>query len=50
MVKSQKKIQREIFFEINVFGIKYVLKHSESIKKSKFVVENFHFLAIFVKI
>lgn len=43
MVKSQKKKFNGIFFfEINIFGLKYVLKHSESIWKKNFF-ENFFF-------
>ena len=52
----EKNFQREIFFEINFFGLEYVLKHSESILKKKF--KNFgrkfsllvifdHFLTVF---
>ena len=36
MVQSKKKISTGIFFEINFFGLKYVLKHSESIPKNFF--------------
>ena len=32
----EKNFQREIFFETNFFGLKYVLKHSESIPKKTF--------------
>ena len=49
---SPRKILTEIFFEINFFGLKYVLKDSESIPKKIFFAiffENFLFLAIFVK-
>ena len=53
MVKSQKKHSKGNFFETNFLGLKYVLKHSESIPKknffSKFFFENFHFLTTFVK-
>ena len=48
----EKNFQQENFFEINFFGLKYVLKHSESILKkkiSKILVENFHYVAILVK-
>ena len=31
----EKNSQREIFFDTNFFGLKYVLKHSESILKKK---------------
>ena len=56
-LSPRKNFQREIFFETNFFGLKYVLKHSESIPKKnfrnfffrKFFFENFHFLTIFVK-
>ena len=43
----EKNFQREIFFDINFFGLEYVLKHSE--KKSKILVENFHHVVILVK-
>ena len=44
----EKNFQREIFFEIDFFGLEYVLKYSESILKkkiffSKSLVENFYF-------
>ena len=44
MVKPQKKnFQREIFFKLNFFGLKYVLKHSESIWKKNRIFLNVHF-------
>ena len=45
----EKNFQRGNFFEIDFFGLEYVLRHSESIlkKNSKILVENFHFLVIF---
>merc|ERR1712074_225362 len=52
-LSPRKNFQRENFFEINFFGLKYVLKHSESIPKKKFskiFFENFHFVTPFVKI
>merc|ERR1712074_360934 len=51
-LSPRKKISTGIFFELNFFGLKYVLKHSESIPKKNFFrifFENFHFLTIFVK-
>ena len=41
----EKNFQRVKFFEIDFFGLEYVLRHSESIRKknSKILVENFHF-------
>ena len=32
----EKNFQREIFFEIDFFGLEYVLRHSESILKQTF--------------
>ena len=47
----EKNFQREIFFEIDFFGLEYVLKHSESILKKNFFFKNFgrkfSFLVIF---
>ena len=37
----EKNFQQENFFEINFFGLKYVLKHSESILKKNFFFKNF---------
>ena len=40
------------FFEINFFGLKYISKHSESIRKncfSKILVKNFLYVAIWLK-
>ena len=39
-LSPRKKFQGENFFDINFFGLKYVLKHSESIPKKNFF-ENF---------
>ena len=35
-LSPRKNFQREIFFEIDFFGLEYVLKHSESIWKKNF--------------
>ena len=43
----EKNFQRGKIFEIDLIGLEYVLRHSESIlkmaKKIKNLVENFHF-------
>ena len=46
-LSPRKNFQREIFFEINFFGLKYVLKHSESIPKKNFFRKFFRKFSLF---